>query len=206
MKTVDPRAQSLGALGDSLNNLLDAQRALGTEVLGLVGAGVGALLGTALEQAAGQKTSSCCDIPEPCWMPKSLGEFHCRLCPGTSGSIRLFVTNEDIRPRTMVALASGAGAGQIAFSPASLPLGPKERGTITVTFTLPGKAPEGESLEALVWLRGCRDYYLRWTVTAAARPQACCHEVAVADGPDHVLHWYHHFYCPRGCFGGGKAG
>ena len=64
------------------------------------------------------------------------------------------------------------------------------------------------ALNASVECEACvpGEFHLRWTVAAVARPQACCHEVAVCDGPDHVLHWYDHFYCPRGCFVGGRAG
>jgi len=144
-------------------------------------------------------TGSCCDIPEPCWMPKCLGEFECGLCPGSSGTLSVRVTNEDLGKRQIQALARGPAAKQVSFSPQALALGPKERGTITAHFAVPAEAKDGESFEVIVWLRGCRDYYVRWTVKVGSGSGCCRHDLAICDGPDHVLHWYDHFYCPRPC-------
>jgi hypothetical protein len=199
----------IAEIGRSFGRLMDAQRSFGTEVLGLLGGGIDALTRSGVGQLGRFAPSgrSCCDIPEPCWMPKCLGEITCRLCPGASGSVRFTITNEDLAGRTIVAMASGAGAGRVTFAPSSLSLGPKERGTVTATFTASAEAPEGHTEEALLWIRGCRDHYLRWTVTVGGdRHDGCCHAVSVSDGPDHVLHWYDHFYCPRPCFGGVRPG
>lgn len=191
-----------------MNNLvefLQAQGMLGVQVLGLIGTGVSSFMRSALGQMVGPKTSSCCDIPEPCWLPKLLDERDCRICPGASGSVRIIITNEDVQARTTYAMASGPAAAHVTFTPGALSLGPKERGTITAVFAVPPGTDLDDQLEALVWLRGCRDYYLRWTVISSARPQPCCEEIALRDGPDHVLHWYDHFYCARQCHGGGKT-
>ena len=196
--------------GETLLKLVDVQRTIGMEILDIFAKGIG----TTFQDAVGQlsnlqlprlRMTSCCDIPEPCWMPRALGEFRCRLCPGATGSLRFVITNEDIVRRTFTALASGSAAGDVSFSPGSLALGPKERGTITATFALPANATDGSSFEALVWLRGCRDYYVRWTVAAASRSDSCCITLPVCDGPDNVLHWYDHFYCRRPCVGGGTS-
>ncbi|HTW27766.1 MAG TPA: hypothetical protein VME92_11600 [Acetobacteraceae bacterium] len=205
--------QGLSDLGQIIDRLIGVQRTLSEEMLKLVGDSSDALTGAMTGLMRGrlgsccgmpklsmpQMTSSCCDIPEPCWMPRLLGEFSCQVCAGSPASIRLCVTNEDIRRRTFTALASGPAAGEVAFAPSSLALGPKERGSITATLTLPASAADHQAFEAIIWLRGCRDYYLRWTVTAGSRSQCCAHEVCVCDGPDNILHWYDHFYCPRPC-------
>jgi hypothetical protein len=94
----------------------------------------------------------------------------------------------------------------MTFAPSSLPLGPKERGSVTATLSVPATATEGEAFEVILWLRGCRDYYLRWIVTTGSRTGCCAHQVSVCDGPDNILHWYDHFYCPRPCHGGGRQG
>lgn len=149
-------------------------------------------------------TGSCCDIPEPCWMPKCLGEFDCDLCAGASATLVVRITNEDLRPRDIHAVASGPNAQAVSFSPQTLTLGPKERGTITAKFAMPAEGKDDEELEALVWLRGCHDYYVRWTAKTGKHGGCCKHDLSICDGPDNVLHWYDHFYCPRPCRNPGR--
>jgi hypothetical protein len=203
-----PDSPLTGAL-DGLNQLqaafgsqLENQLKLGTQLMNVLGSSVGSMLRSTLEQATCRKTKSCCDIPEPCWMPKHLGDITCGVCAGSSGTIRFRVTNENIRPQAVTGMASGPDAAQVKFTPPTLNLGPKERGVIAATFTLPANAKDGESREAILWIRGCRDYYLRWTITAGKKGQDCCEEIEICDGPDNILHWYDHFYCPRPCHSG----
>jgi hypothetical protein len=200
--------QGLSDVTQVIEKLIGVQLALGEEVLKLVGGSGDAMMGV-LRDTFGARlklpgTSSCCDIPEPCWMPQSLGEFSCRVCAGSTATIRLQMTNEDIRRRTIVALASGPAAGAVTFAPPNLPLGPKERGGITASMSVPATATNGQDFEAIVWVRGCRDHYLRWIVSVGSRSNCCSHDVSVCDGPDNLLHWYDHFYCPRPCPGGGR--
>ena len=206
MKNMDNMCGSMEKLSDLTTTFIKVQQGFAEEALRLLGDSFGSMMKGTFQQMGMQKTASCCDIPEPCWMPKSLGEYECRLSPGTNGTLRLTVTNEDIQPRRITAVASGAGAGQVTFSPNQLQLGAKERGTITAVFNLGAQTKPCETVEALVWLRGCRDYYARWTITAVDCSKPCCHAISVSDGPDHVLHWYDHFYCPRPCMGRGQQG
>lgn len=197
-------------LEDGLKSLINAQLLLGKEVLKLLtGAG-----GGLLDKMGGiqmPKGSSCCTVPEPCWMPLSLGEFRCQLKPGDTGTVCLVVTNGDFRPHSYQFAATGKSASHVTFSQAGAVLGPKERIAVTATFTVPrDHKDEGKGEEdcrcldhdVLLWVRGCRNHYLRWTVDETAQSKACCHEVAVADDPDYVLHWYDHFYVARPCLGG----
>lgn len=203
----------MAVLGRSLSQIIDLQRDLAGQLLRMVETG-GESLTRSLRSAAGggsdgccsparsgmaSLTGSCCDIPEPCWVPKCLGEFECALCPGSSATLRLRVTNDDLARREIHAVASGAGAKQVRFSPPSLALGPKERGVITASLAVPAEAKDGETFETIVWLRGCRDYYVRWTAKVGSGGGCCAHELAICDGPDHLRHWYDHFYCPRPC-------
>jgi hypothetical protein len=52
-------------------------------------------------------------------------------------------------------------------------------------------------------LTGAAGTVLRTDITVGTRSTCCAHDVSVCDGPDNVLHWYDHFYCPRPCNGGG---
>jgi len=188
---------------NGLQSLLDAQLLLGSEMLKMVSAPGGVL--DKLSNLKLPQFKSCCDIPPPCWMPLSLGEICCQMPVGDSGSVCLVVTNGDFRAHSYEFAATGKSSAAVSFSTASVTLGPKERVAVTATFTMP-KDNNGEDCrcidsEVLVWVRGCRDHYLRWIVEEAAASSPCCAEIAVNDDPDYVLHWYDHFYTLRPCLG-----
>jgi len=204
MKDCKPCDDRANGIEDGLKSLLNAQLLLGKEVLKLLGDAGGALGGMSMPRLG--KGKSCCDIPEPCWMPLPLGEICCRLKPGDSGTVCLVVTNEDFRPHAYQFAATGKSAAHVSFSQVGATLGPKERIAVTATFTMPKDGqPDGDCRcldhEALIWVRGCRNHYLRWSVDEMAQSKPCCHEVEVNDEPDYVLHWYDHFYVTRPCFG-----
>jgi hypothetical protein len=141
------------------------------------------------------KASGCgCDIPPPCWAPKPMGCVESGVCPGATATVRIHVTNCGATARTMTFQAVGLG---VTFAPASLALGPMERGRVVATVTLPADAELGSTREVLVWVRGCHDHYLRWTLHAWSSGECGCEEVHVSDCPDYVHHWYDHFYCNR---------
>lgn len=195
---------------DGLKSLINAQLLLGKEVLKLLtGAG-----GGMLDKLSGMKLPKghgCCDVPVPCWMPLSLGEIRCQLKPGDKGTVCLVVTNGDFRPHNYQFAATGKSAAFVSFSQAGAVLGPKERIAVTVTFSVPREGKTDEDCrcidhDLLLWVRGCRNHYLRWSIDEVAQSKACCHEVKVCDDPDYVLHWYDHFYLPRPCFGAAATG
>lgn len=204
MKDCEPcGGNGFDGIENGLKSLLNAQLQLGKEVLKLAGAATGAL-GT-LRGIRLPRQHTCCEVPEPCWMPLPLGEVSCTLRPGDSGTLCLVVTNGDFRAHTYQFAATGKSASAVSFSDTSATLGPKERIAVTATFTVP-KDQRAEDCrcidhEALIWVRGCRNHYLRWTVDEANCAKPCCHEVAVNDDPDYILHWYDHFYMTRPCFG-----
>ncbi len=96
-------------------------------------------------------------------------------------------------------LEGGAGSAAVEFDPAGLTLGPEERGYSAVSFDIPPEAEPGEVREFLVWITGCKQYFLRWRVRVARSCGGPCPEVEVDDCPDLVHHWYDHFYCERLC-------
>lgn len=137
-----------------------------------------------------------CSIPQPCWMPKALGEIVSHVCPGGTATVRIRVTNCSMaREEVRVRVASN----DVKADPPVLHLQPMERGTSVLSVTMPAGAHAGTEREFLVWVSGCLNHYLRWTVRVVNRGADCCHEVEVEDCQDNVHHWYDHFYCQRPC-------
>lgn len=155
------------------------------------------------ESFSGCVDDMCCTIPEPCWMPKSVGEYCCEICDGGKASLTVWLTNEDFRPQTYRIERRGDLSGRVSIHPSTLTLGPKERAKITITFDAP--ASPGHVAQAcydlLIWIDSCRDYYLRWVLHTRKHPKPCCVELAIADQPDYITHWYDHFYCLKPCTG-----
>lgn len=139
-----------------------------------------------------------CDIPPPCWVPRELGEVRSRVCAGGTATLRVRVTNCGASARQIAVEARPDAAG-VTIDPPALALGPLERGVVVASLVIPAKAGVGEEREALIWVRGCHDHVLRWTVRVASRAGDCGHEIEVEDCPDLVHHWYDHFYCGRPC-------
>jgi hypothetical protein len=204
MKDCKPASDTRG-IEEGLRSLLNAQLLLGKELIKLAGGAGSGLAG--LRNLKLPKGHSCCEVPEPCWMPLSLGELRCQLRPGDAGTVCLVVTNEDFRPHVYQFAATGKDAASVSFSATQATLGPKERIAVTATFTVPKDGQRLEDCrcidrEALVWVRGCRNHYLRWSIDEMASAKPCCREIEVRDEPDYVLHWYDHFHMLRNCPGG----
>lgn len=162
----------------------------------------GQLLHSVLAEISSQKSSTCCDIPEPCWMPVDLGDLCCALCPGSRGVVDLKILNTDFQPRKYSIVTAGPDAARTSISPDSFTLGPKERRSVRVTFD--SKLDEKEQcaeFETLIWLLGCRNHYARWKIIVGNKESTCCHELEVHDGPDYAHHWFDHFYNLRPCYG-----
>lgn len=140
-----------------------------------------------------------CHVPDPCWMPLRLGECVSYVADCGTACIRLVVSNCDrVRHRVQVRLEGDPGA---TASPGSVDLDPMHRATIEVCRSVPQGTERGKRFENLVWVEGCRDHVLRWTVNVGTGGLDSCHEIAVDDCPDYRHHWYDHFYCVRGCVG-----
>jgi hypothetical protein len=144
-----------------------------------------------------------CRIPPPCWMPQSLGDCTSHIAECKSATLTFVITNCSTAQRTIAVAV--AGLPNATVSPAQLMLGPLERGKVTVVFPAPDGAAAGTEYEGLVRIDGCRDWYLRWTVSIGTVGIGCAHEIRVDDCPDYLHHWYDHFYCPRPCPGGRAA-
>ena len=142
-----------------------------------------------------------CHIPPPCWMPRNLGDVVTPVCPGATATLRIRVTNCTTSPRDIQISPAGKpeDVRLIEVKPPSMPVGPMERGVFIVTATIPANANFGQEFEVLIWVRGCLEHYLRWTIKVAKRGADCCFEIDVDDCQDYLHHWYDHFYCERPC-------
>ena len=198
-------------LADGLAALVSAQWTMAKAMLKLASDAGSGMLGqiSGMNTVAGQ--TGCCEVPEPCWMPLSLGQVECQLRPGDAGTVCLIVTNGDFRPHNYQFAATGKSAALVSFSQAGAVLGPKERIAVTATFTLPKDTQATKDCaclenDLLIWVRGCRNHCLRWRVESTTADcqtsgKTCCQDIAVNDDPDYVLHWYDHFYVARPCLG-----
>ncbi len=199
---------SLGRLTDVFTDMLEQETRIVVDLLGTVretlqGGSIGQT-GHTLKQLIPARLTrrcscGCCQIPPPCWMPELAGEVTSFVCAGGTATVQLDVRNCGATPRTITLDASPAKeAGSVTFSPTQLSLGPMERGFASASVVLPADAPGGRA-DVLLWVRGCKVHYVRWTIKLTSRGGTCCHEVDIEDCPDYLHHWYDHFYCERPC-------
>ncbi len=73
------------------------------------------------------------------------------------------------------------------------------RESFEATLKIPENTDSGTRYESILWVDGCNQHYLRWTVIVGSTSFDSCHEVRVDDCPDYRHHWYDHFYCARPC-------
>jgi hypothetical protein len=152
----------------------------------------GVRLGRGLDLPRLPSASCGCDIPPPCWYPKAAGEVTSHVCSGGTATLRIRITNCGPVARAIKV----EGEKDMKVEPAGLQLGPMERGVVTVSTT----ATDGA--EHLIWIHGCHDHFIRWTVETSKRGSDSCHELDVEDCPDYLHHWYDHFYCAHPCRSG----
>jgi hypothetical protein len=172
-------------------SVVDAAKALGILLERSTQAGLDLLDSFKLPQ----RQCGSCEIPPPCWEPQPIGDVTTRAAPGGKAVLRLDVVNCGSSPRKVTVEATNA---LIAISPASATLGPYEDAVVGLTLNVPATAMPGERETSVVWVRGCRTHYLRWTVEVSAVGVGSSTAI-VEDCPDLLHHWYDHFYCNRAC-------
>ena len=191
-------SSSMKEVTDSLTNLFDQSMNTGMEVLKIF-SNASLNMASKLSSQGGSlglpNLRGCCQIPPPCWMPRELTPVSSHVCPGSMASLRFRITNCGMNSRTFTVEADQG----TTVNPALLELEPFRRGRLTVSFVAPATSSDGESKELLVFVHGCKSYYVRWTIRTSNRGCDCCHEIDVADCPDQIHHWYDHFYCQRAC-------
>lgn len=186
------------SVGDALTlmrDLFDQSAQFGTAILGVLSKGSSITLPDIGK--IGQ-SSGCCDIPPPCWEPQPLGDVTSFVAAGGKATVRFRITNCGFTPRIITFLTANP-VPAVTFSPPTLTLGPMERGVVSASVEVATDAKKGFEEEVVLFVRGCRNYYLRWTITLADCGVDMCNEIDVDDCPDMIHHWYDHFYCPRHC-------
>jgi hypothetical protein len=191
-----------------LRGPLDVMTRSGVEVTRAVLESFGALArsAAAINPFLTTAQRSCCDIPPACWLPRPLGELTSSACPCGTALIRFRVSNCQPVPASVMVRVPGESGLDIKVTPQQAVLQPMERKWFTVVATVPQDACKGEAYENVLWVAGCNEHYLRWTVRVADGISGGCHEIEVEDCPDYVHHWYDHFYCKRPCFAGQRTG
>jgi len=197
-------SSSIKEISDTLTDLLDHTLSTGIsvfQVLSRSGSDINSKITPLIKSLPLPKMESCCKIPPPCWMPKQLGGVSSHVCPGGTATLRVRITNCGLGTLSITAEADQGAT----VSPESIQLAPMQRGYLTLSFALPSSTTDGQTTEISVWIRGCKTYYVRWTVTSTNRGCSCCHEIDIEDCPDLVHHWYDHFYYVRGCQNQGQV-
>lgn len=138
-----------------------------------------------------------CVVPPPCWMPKTLGDMVSVACGCDTVRVRIEVTNCDRVARAYSIRADGLDG--VKVSPATVVLNPMRRATFEATFKVPEDVKDGAEFETLIWIDGCHEHVLRWTIIAGRSGLESTHELKLSDCPDFRHHWYDHFYCDRPC-------
>jgi hypothetical protein len=192
-----PASASLQAMA----KMIEVSVKAGMDVLQELFAGApGALTGMVdwASSHAGAGGCCSCEIPPPCWMPRPLCEVVSYGKAGNAASITFVITNHSMTTR-VISISTTTSLTGLAFSAHQLTLGPMQRGSIKVTYTIPPTLASGPGQEILLWIHGCRLHFLRWTVKPGPVSGDTNYEVCVNDGPENLHHWYDHFYCPHPC-------
>ena len=193
-------APSFGEATKALGDLLDQGAQIGRAVLGPLVSNSARIVGEMLQNVSPAQANDCgCEIPPPCWEPRHLGEVTSFVCPGGTATVRLRISNCNMRQSKILIMTSGQNAG-VTIAPPDLSLGPMERGIVAVSLTVPASTNTGEHREVLIWIRGCKIHFLRWIAEVTTKGATNCgSEIDVDDCPDYQHHWYDHFYCHRQC-------
>lgn len=150
----------------------------------------------------GQRGAGChsCSIPDPCWLPKRLGEVTSLVsdCKGEA-RLRLRMSNENAHAEDYtVAVSSTTGSGVVPrVEPSSLQIAPFSEGTVELVLELNDKGSSSATYTVLV--KGCRSFVVRWTIRRTQLLESSTVELTIVDVADYEHHWYDHFYCHRPC-------
>jgi hypothetical protein len=189
--------QPLAGMNDAFLALMRAQLKFGQDLFQAVTGVQPPAIGDTIEALRKAAPKPVCYVPPPCWMPLPLGDCVSFVNECGKACVKLVITNCDRVSRTIGVRSEGVEG--IEVTPASIQLGPMARATVDVCFKVPEDATSGKRFEALIWVDGCRQHFLRWTITVGQAGLDSCHEISVSDCPDYRHHWYDHFYCPRPC-------
>ena len=145
----------------------------------------------------GRTTTSCaCGRPHACWLPDELPAICSVVCPCGTARVRFKVRNCGLADRQVFVAATGPDAQLATGGPSQATIGALETGELVAEVTLPDGV---EKAELILWVRGCHDHALPWTIKVSEKGCATTHEVALEDCPGTQHYWHDHFAQPRPC-------
>ena len=150
----------------------------------------------ALTQVARTTTSCSCARPQRVGSPTSFSRSCRRYAPvellelcsrSTTAVWRIGRCSSRRREQTQV-MATGA--------PSAATIGALDTAELAAEVTLPNGT---DHADLILWVRGCSDTAVHWTVSASDKGCNTTHQIAIDDCPGTQHHWYDHFAQPRQC-------
>jgi hypothetical protein len=176
---------SARGLGD---RVVGSARELGKSAAGAVGDLFDEVrgLGTNTERSFRESSIACpsCRHPRACWMPDERVPIISKVSPCGSARVTFTVRNCGLIPR------------EVFGAPSTATIGALESATLVAELALPDGTTEAN---VILWVRGCKDTAVPWTVKASGCATSTDHHVHIEDCPDTKHHWHDHFAQPRDC-------
>ncbi len=147
-------------------------------------------------QAARATTSCTCARPHACWLPNELPPVVSLVCPGGTARVVFTIHNCGLADRQVFVAATGADEGMASGAPSTTTIGALDTGQLAAELTLPAGTDQAQ---LILWVRGCNDTAVQWTVRASDKGCNTTHEIAIEDCPGTQHYWYDHFAQPRPC-------
>jgi hypothetical protein len=196
-------------VSDSVDSVTGAARAIVEGLAGVLDDGAGRtvdMFDALREQrgvdrlvgALGRLGSTCssCARPHACWLPDELPAVESVVSPCGTARLCISVRNCGLTARTVFVAATGSDAGLAHGAPSTATVGAFDTAELAAEVTLPEGTHEAT---LLVWVRGCHDHVMRWTVRSHDRGCASTHHVSIEDCPRTQHHWHDHFAQPHAC-------
>ena len=152
---------------------------------------------TGLAASVRSSVACTCERPRACWLPNELAPLDSVVDHCGTARVCFRVRNSGLADRHVFVAATGPDAGLVLGHPSTAVIGALQTRELVAELTLPQGS---ECAEVILWVRGCQDTAVSWTVTASTRGCATSHhQVAVVDGPGTRHEWYAHFDQPQPC-------
>jgi hypothetical protein len=188
-------------VNESGTALLDRAAEAGSGIADSVTDAAVRLGGDLLRLARSAGAAMSCSDPDPhaCWLPTELPPIIATVDDCRRAKVRFQVHNCGLATRTVFVAATGRDAKLAVGAPASATIGALETAEIVAELTLPDDAT---SAELVLWVRGCSDTAVRWTVRDSGRRTSTC-KIMIDDCPRTRHSWCDHFAQPGRCQGQG---
>ena len=113
-----------------------------------------------------------------------------QVCPGGTPRVVFKIHNCGLADRHVFVVATGADAGMATGAPSATTIGALDTAELAAEVTLPSGT---DHADLILWVRGCSDTAVHWTVSASDKGCNTTHQIAIDDCPGTQHHWYDHF-------------